>query len=88
MALAVFRVPPFTSIFLGALAGGVLAAVVGADRIVAFADPAGELPRSLAIFKGIWLALASGYHSSSGHAAIDTLASRAAWTACSTRSGW
>jgi len=76
IALAVFRVPPFTSIFLGALAGGVLAAMVGADRVVAFADPAGELPRWLAIFKGIWLALASGYKASTGHVAIDTLASR------------
>jgi NhaC family Na+:H+ antiporter len=76
VVLAALRVPPFTSIFLGALAGGVLAVAVGADRVVAFADPSGELPRWLALFKGVWLALASGYTASSGHEAIDLLASR------------
>lgn len=76
VALAVFRVPPFTSIFLGALAGGLLAVVVSGDRVVAFADPAGELPRWLAMIKGVWLALASGYKSTTGHESIDLLASR------------
>jgi NhaC family Na+:H+ antiporter len=67
--------PPFTTIFLGALAGGVLAAFVAPERVIAFAD-AGTLPSAIAVLKGIWLAMASGYTSASGFTPIDTLASR------------
>ena len=71
-----FKFPPFTTIFLGALAGGLLAVFVAPARVIAFADPAGDLPTALALFKGVWLALASGYQSSTGVASIDLLASR------------
>jgi Na+:H+ antiporter, NhaC family len=76
VALAAFKVTPFTSIFLGAIAGGVLAAILEPGRVTAFADPDGELPRVVALLKGVWLALASGYKSSSGIASLDMLASR------------
>ena len=77
VALAVFKMPPFTAIFLGALAGGVLAAFVAPDRVVAFATRGGEdVPRWLAVVKGIWLALASGYTGSTGVSMIDQLVSR------------
>ncbi len=39
-----FRFPPFTAIFLGAIAGGLLAVFVAPERVITFAD-AGELPR-------------------------------------------
>ena len=45
VVLAAFKVTPFTSIFLGALAGGLLAAILEPGRVIAFADPGGELPR-------------------------------------------
>ncbi len=76
VALAAFKFPPFTAIFLGALAGGVLAVFMAPARVIAYADPTGTLPTSLALFKGVWLALASGYQSSTGIASIDMLASR------------
>ncbi len=76
IVLAVLRLPPFTAVFAGALAGGILAVVVAPDRVVAFADGAASLPRGLALLKGVWLALASGYVSTTGDAAIDMLASR------------
>jgi Na+:H+ antiporter, NhaC family len=76
VVLAAFRFPPFTAIFLGAIAGGLLAVFAAPDRVVAFADPANELPRAVALFKGVWLALASGYQSSTGIESIDLLASR------------
>ena len=75
VVLAIFKMPPFTTIFLGALAGGVLAAIVAPERVIAFAD-AGTLPSAVAVLKGIWLAMASGYTSASGFTPIDTLASR------------
>ena len=37
---AVASFPPFTTIFLGALAGGVLAVIVAPERVIAFADAA------------------------------------------------
>ena len=75
VALALFRLPPFTTIFLGAIAGGVLAAIVAPERVLKFAD-AGDLPTWLALVKGVWLALAKGYTSTSGFAPMDMLASR------------
>jgi NhaC family Na+:H+ antiporter len=74
--LALFRFPPFTAIFLGALAGGVLAVFVAPERVIRFADAAGDLPTGLALLKGVWLALASGYNSTTGFAPMDMLATR------------
>ena len=75
VVLALFRFPPFTTIFLGSIAGGVLAVIVAPERVIKFAN-AGDLPRWLALLKGVWLALASGYTSTSGFAPMDMLASR------------
>ena len=75
IVLALFKFPPFAAIFLGAIAGGVLAVFVAPGRVIAFAD-AGELPTWLALLKGVWLALASGYKSTTGFAPMDMLATR------------
>lgn len=74
LALAIMRWPPFVAIFLGALAGGVLAVVDAPDRVVAFAG--GGLPHGLALLKGVWSTLASGYVSTTGDAALDALLTR------------
>jgi NhaC family Na+:H+ antiporter len=76
IVLAVYKFPPFTTIFLGALAGGVMAAFIAPERVITFADPQRLLPGWLAIIKGIWQALASGYVSTSGFQPMDDLASR------------
>jgi NhaC family Na+:H+ antiporter len=76
IALALFKVPPFTTIFTGALAGGVLAVFVAPERLVAFAGGEETIPRSLALLKGVWLALASGYESTTSYPAINQLVSR------------
>lgn len=75
IALALLRLPPFTTIFAGAIAGGVLAVLVAPERVLAFAA-APDLPRWLGLLKGVWLALASGYVSTTGDPDIDLLASR------------
>ena len=75
IVLAFRRFPPFTTIMMGALAGALLAIVASPERVIAFAaDPA--LPAPLALLKGAWLALASGYTSTTGIEQIDMLASR------------
>ncbi len=75
-ALALLKFPPFTAVFAGALAGGVLALCVAPERVIAFARAGDGVPKWLALVKGIWLALAGGYSSSTGYAPIDQLASR------------
>jgi NhaC family Na+:H+ antiporter len=75
VVLAALRFPPFTTIMTGALAGALLAVVTAPERVIAFAaDP--DLATPLALLKGAWLALASGYTSTTGYEAIDMLASR------------
>jgi NhaC family Na+:H+ antiporter len=75
IVLAALRFPPFTTIMMGALAGAVLAVVTSPERVIAFAaDP--DLWAPLALLKGAWLALASGYTSTTGYETIDMLASR------------
>ena len=76
VVLAAFKIPPFTAIFIGALSGGLLPVFMEPARIIAFADPGGELPSWLAVLKGVWLALASGYKASTGTPAIDVLVTR------------
>jgi NhaC family Na+:H+ antiporter len=76
IGLALFKVPPFTTIFTGALAGGLLAVFVAPDRLVAFAGSDESIPRPLALVKAVWLALAGGYESSTSYPAINQLVSR------------
>ncbi|SEB21339.1 Na+/H+ antiporter NhaC [Variovorax sp. YR216] len=76
IVLALCRVPAFTSIFLGALIAAGLAAVVAPERVVAFAQAREGIPRALALLKGMWLALASGYRGSTGVPAVDLLVTR------------
>lgn len=74
--LAAVKMPPFTSIFLGAVAGGVLAVCVAPERVIAFASAKQGVPDWLALVKGVWLALASGYKASTGNPALDILVTR------------
>lgn len=75
VVLAFYKLPPFTTIFSGAIAGGILAVLLAPERVIAFAD-APDLPAALALLKGVWLALATGYKASTGIAPLDELASR------------
>ncbi len=77
VVLALLKLPPFTAIFMGALAGGVLAVFVAPERVIALAGGASEeVPGGLALIKGVWIALAQGYTSSSGDPDLDQLVSR------------
>jgi NhaC family Na+:H+ antiporter len=76
VVMAVLRFAPFTTIFVGALVGGVLAAFVAPARVIAYADVAPGTWSIVALVKGVWLALADGYSASTGYAAIDRLVTR------------
>ena len=75
LGLALLRWPPFVTIFLGALAGGILAVAAAPGRVIAFAGGE-DLPAGLALLKGVWAALATGFVSSTGEPAVDQLLTR------------
>jgi NhaC family Na+:H+ antiporter len=73
--MAYRKVPPMPTILFGALLGGILAVVLQPGIVLAFADSP-SLPNWMAMTKGVWLALANGFVSSTGNAAVDDLLTR------------
>jgi NhaC family Na+:H+ antiporter len=73
--MAYKKIPPLPTILFGALLGGVLAVFTQPDNVLALADSP-ELGTGLALAKGVWLALASGYVSTTGVVAVDDLLTR------------
>jgi len=73
--MAFRKVPPLPTILFGALLGGFSAIVLQPEVVLAFAN-APEVSRGLAMTKGVWLALADGYVSTTGVADVDDLLSR------------
>ncbi|MDH4254870.1 MAG: Na+/H+ antiporter NhaC [Gammaproteobacteria bacterium] len=73
--MAFRKVPPLPTILFGALLGGVVAVLLQPAVVLRFADSPG-LSNGLAMTKGVWLALANGYVSSTGVAEVDELLSR------------
>ncbi|MDH4072473.1 MAG: Na+/H+ antiporter NhaC [Gammaproteobacteria bacterium] len=73
--MAYRKVPPLPTILFGALLGGVLAVFMQPDGVLALAASP-ELPTGLAMAKGVWLALGSGYVSTTGNTAVDELLTR------------
>lgn len=76
VVLALVKLPPFSAIFIGALVGGAVAIFVAPERVLAFASPDPSIPDWLGLIKGVWLALADGYVSTTGYPAVDQLATR------------
>lgn len=75
-ALALTRFPPYPTIAAGAILGGLVAAFFQPQIVVAFADPAHALSTPLALLKGVWQAISSGYQSNLGNDVVDRLLSR------------
>jgi len=76
VVLALLKFPPFTTIFIGAIAGGIMAVLAAPERVSVFARANGDAPEWLLLIKGVWLALANGYSAKTGYPAIDVLVSR------------
>lgn len=73
--MAFRKVPPLPTILFGALLGGFVAIVLQPEVVLEFANSP-ELSPGLAMTKGVWLALADGYVSTTGVADVDNLLSR------------
>jgi len=75
LLMAMKKLPPLPTILTGALLGAVLAVFLQPEVVVALAgDPALSAP--LALAKGAWIALSTGYVSVTGVPAVDDLLSR------------
>ncbi|MCB1553654.1 MAG: Na+/H+ antiporter NhaC [Xanthomonadales bacterium] len=75
MVLAFKRFPAFPTILIGALLGGIFAAIFQPDLVVARANNA-ELSRGMALLAGVWASLSDGYAGESGNPAVDELLNR------------
>ena len=73
--LAYKKVPALPTILFGALLGGFTAMILQPESVLAFAASP-ELSPGLAMTKGVWLALANGYVSTTGVVAVDDLLTR------------
>jgi NhaC family Na+:H+ antiporter len=74
VVLSVLRVPPFLAILGGALAGGLFAVLLQPGLVIQHAGAA--LPAGVALVKGVWQAMATGFVYRSGDPDLDTLLSR------------
>lgn len=69
------RVAAFATIMAGALVGGLTAVILQPDLVITFAnDPTLSTP--LAMIKGVWSAMATGFSISTGYDGLDALFSR------------
>ena len=73
--MAYKKFPPLPTILFGAMLGGIMAIILQPDGVLRFADSP-DLPRGIALVKGVWLALSNGYVASTGVAEVDDLLTR------------
>jgi NhaC family Na+:H+ antiporter len=75
--LALCKIRPFTAIFVGAVAGGLVAVIVAPDRVAEFAAQEGrDTHGALAQLKGVWFAMAHGFNMQTGVETVDILVNR------------
>jgi NhaC family Na+:H+ antiporter len=72
--LAIKKVQPSVTILLGALTAGIIAVIFQADVVLAFVNEP-DLPDALALFKGVWSAMATGFVADTGFPGLDDLLS-------------
>jgi Na+:H+ antiporter, NhaC family len=79
LVLVLRKVPAFPALFIGAMAGALWAVLFQRDAVLRFVGETTLAP-SLALLKGAWTALHSGFKLTSGNAALDELLSRGGMT--------
>jgi len=75
LILSFRRVPAFATIMIGALTGGLMAVILQPDLILTFVNDPG-LSAPLAMVKGVWSAMATGFSLDTGYEGLDALFSR------------
>jgi NhaC family Na+:H+ antiporter len=69
------RAPAFGTIMVGALVGGLMAVILQPDVVLAFVDDP-SLSTPVAMLKGVWSAMATGFSIDTGYPGLDSLFSR------------
>ncbi len=72
IALALRKVPPTLAILAGALTGGLVAVIMQRDVVLGFVDDP-SLATPVALLKGVWDAMATGFVADTGSPAVDDL---------------
>jgi NhaC family Na+:H+ antiporter len=75
LIMSFLRVKAFPTILVGALVGGLLAVILQPDVVLASVGDA-SLATPLAMIKGVWSALATGFVIDTGYEGLDSLFSR------------
>jgi NhaC family Na+:H+ antiporter len=75
LVLSLLRFPAFPTIILGALVGGLTAVILQPEVVLAFVDDP-SLSTPIAMLKGIWSAMATGFSIETGYEGLDSLFSR------------
>ena len=73
--MAYKKMPPLPTILFAALVGGVMAVILQPEGVLRFAASP-HLAPGVAMLKGVWLAMANGYVSTTGVAEVDNLLTR------------
>ncbi|WP_321391848.1 Na+/H+ antiporter NhaC [Emcibacter sp.] len=76
LGLSIRKVPALPTITIGAIAGGLVAAFYQTDATIKFGNMGENISDGLAIIKGLWIAVSTGYEASTGDAVLDQLLSR------------
>lgn len=69
------RISAFSTTLVGALVGGLMAIILQPDVVLAFVDDA-SLSTPVAMIKGVWSAMATGFAIDSGYPGLDDLFTR------------
>jgi NhaC family Na+:H+ antiporter len=75
VALSILRVPPSLAIMAAALFAGMMAPLLQPEAVLRFVGD-DQIGAPWDYIKGVWQALATGYHANSGVAEVDSLLSR------------
>jgi len=75
LVLAVKKMPPFPTILIGALTGGLFAVIFQPDQVLQFVDRS-DLSHSMAMVAGVWKAMYGGFSTSTGTEVFDNLVNR------------
>jgi NhaC family Na+:H+ antiporter len=75
LVLSLMRVPAFGAIIVGALVGGLMAVLLQPHVVLAFVDDP-SLSTPVAMVKGVWSAMATGFSIETGYEGLDSLLSR------------
>jgi NhaC family Na+:H+ antiporter len=75
LVLSLLRFPAFPTIILGALVGGLTAVILQPEVVLAFVDDP-SLSTPMAMLKGVWSAMATGFALDTGYESLNDLLNR------------